>query len=191
MIIEYNGNTYEGTEKEIMLTLRTQEKLSLQAIADLMGVGSRQRVSQILGPAGKLSYPELKDVATFDDADEVVALRLGLKVSRIANARRKLGIKAPAKVNIDKRRERLSCYLFGKDPGPNFVDFMQNELKKLSDGRARVMDEFYLFGNVVSSADNVNNDSDRVYRSHVKRELKKTLANYDIDRLVKEGVLSE
>lgn len=186
----YKGTIYKGiTEKEVMLKLRNDGRLSLKVIGILMSM-SKQNVAQILGNTGRIQYPELSNPVTFDDSDEVVALRIKVPISKVAIARRALGIKAPIKVDLDKRREMLSQYLFGKNPGLFFVKFMIEQLKKLSLNKAKLLNDFYLFGSDISLADNLNRDTKRVYRSLAKKELKKLATQYDVNLLIEEGVLN-
>lgn len=188
--IQYQDKTYKAkTEEELFRVLRNENKLTLKEIGNLVGK-SKQRVSKIIGPVGRLEFPELKELSTFIGSDEMVSLKLGIPVSRVAAARRQLGLKSKVKIDVYKRRKRLARYLFSYPPGPEFVPFIKEQLNHLTDGKAKVLEDFYILGVSQSLADNVNTDSDRIYRHLAKKELKEVVLQYNLDDLKKEGVIS-
>lgn len=188
--IEYKGKTYEGrTEKEFYLDLRKRGRLTHEQIAILTNK-SKQWVAQVLGPTGKLEFPELSNPETFRESDEAIAFSLSLPVSRISAARRKLGLKSKSKVSVNQRRKRLCLYLFGHEPGLNFPPFLREHIKKLSPGKAKVMEDFYLDGLSQSLSDDVNSDSDRVYRHLARKELKEIVGSFNIKWLKEKDIIN-
>lgn len=189
MEVTYNGKTYEGaTERELIKALRN-DRLTFREIGKIMSI-SRQRVSQILGPQGHLQFPELQDPKIYVDSDEVISMKLGIPVSRVSSARRQQGLKANPKIDVNRRRRRLAKYLFGYLPGPNFVPFLDNQLNGLSEGRAKVLKDFYILGLSQSLSDEINMDSNRVYRHYARKSLKELVTNYSSDQLKNEGVIN-
>ncbi len=187
--IEYRNRIYQGETKADVIQLLRKERLNQAHIGKLVGL-SRERVSQILGRPGRLSFPELYDNRTFQDSDEMIAFNLNLPLSRISAARRRLGLRTTNKVDVARRRRTLSLYLFKKLPGPNFVDFLKEQLAELDKGKARVIEEFYVQGVSQSLADNVNDDSDRVYRYLARQDLKEVVGRYSQDELIEGGIIN-
>lgn len=185
---EYKDKIFTGeTEKELFFKLR-KERLSLRKIGQLSGKAGSW-VGLILGNVGKLEFPELDDPTTFLDSDEMIAYNLNLPVSRVSAARRRLGLKSKFKTNVDQRRREFSKFLFGYEPGPNFVDWLKEQIQNLSEGKGRVLEDFYILGQSQSLADNVNGDSDRVYRHLARKELKKWVQQFNIKELIEERVI--
>lgn len=188
--IEYQNKIYEGaTEKELFSQLR-KSRLTHREIAEIVGK-KKQWVSKVLGPTGRLEFPELNNPTLFQDSDETISITLGLPVSRISAARRRLGLKSRVRVDVNQRRKRLAYYLFASLPGPNFVEFIKEQIDRLPTGKQKVMQEFYIDGVSQSLADGVNSDSDRVYRHLARKELKENVVEYDIEELIQRGVISE
>ena len=191
--IEYRNKIYEAaTEKELYLSLRKEAKLTLKEIGELVRK-KKQRISQIVGPVGRLEFPELRNPKLFQqESDEKIALNFNFPISRVSAARRKLGLKSRIKINVWQRRKRLAEFLFGKkEAGPNFIEFIKEQIQKLSEGKARVIEDFYILGISQSLSDNVNTDSDRVYRVTARRELKKIVSKFDVKELVENGVIAD
>lgn len=186
--VKYKDKIYQGEIRDVMVALRENERLSFSRIGELVGT-SRQMTAYFLRDYGEPKFPELYEPGTFNEPDEVVAMRLNVSTSRVAFARRRLGIKSPTKVNLDLRRNKLSQYLFGKDAGPQFVDFMEKQLELIPEGRCSVLKDFYLLGLSSSPADRLNKDTARTYRIIAKKQLKKLTDKLDIEQLVKTGVL--
>jgi predicted XRE-type DNA-binding protein len=187
--IEYRDKTYTGETKADVIQLLRKERLNQAQIGKLVGL-SRERVSQILGRPGRLSFPELDNVITFLESDEMIAFNLNLPLSRVSAARRRLGLRTSNKVDVARRRRTLAQFLFKKLPGPNFVDFLKEQLAELDKGKSRVIEEFYVLGISQSLADNVNGDSDRVYRYLARQDLKEIVGRYSLDELIEGEVIN-
>lgn len=185
--IEYKGKIYQGEKIEVIKALR-KERLNQAQIGKLVDL-SRERVSQILGRPGRLEFPELEEPRTFQQSDEMIAYDLNLPLSRVSAARRRLGLRSTNKVDMARRRRTLSLYLFKRLPGPNFIDFIREQLAELDKGKARVIEEFYIQGVSQSLADNVNGDSDRVYRYLARQDLTQVVGRYSLDELIEGGVI--
>ncbi len=112
-----------GTKEDI-IKLRQQDRSTLRAIAERLGI-SRTQVYNVLhgaGIVGPRSYPELGNIAIFAKPDDVIAEELGVRLSRVETARRRLGLRKRRFHDLRARRERFAMDVFGKCPGPNFPD---------------------------------------------------------------------
>lgn len=181
----------QETRQEI-IRLRNEEKMTYRAIAKKVDF-SFQYVAMILndeGYYGELDYPELRNPATFDELDILVALRLGISKAKVINARVNLGIPKIKAVDIPKRRNHLAERLFGCQAGKKFADWvLQLTMDNLTIIQAALIVDFYVTGKTESLASNSNTDSDRVYRSVTVRNLKKLVENVSVDGLLEKGVL--
>lgn len=182
-------------DKAEIIKLRTEERLRPNTIRKRLGI-SRARVYFVLAEENvpEPTFPELEDPQTFEESDEVLALRFDLSPNQIATARKRLNIKSSPKVSLGRRRRSLVKSLFGENylPGPNFISFIREQIGRLSsDHRKDLIEGFYLNGTTHSLADNVNNDSDRVYRVLIKKELKEIVSQYNVGGLVNQNILQE
>lgn len=189
--MEYEGKTYR-TEKELIIKLR-KDRMTYAQIGKIIRK-SAAWVGTILneaGLSGRLLYPELEREETFFEPDELIAAKLNIKQSRVSSARKKVGNKNPFSVKLHSRRRHLVLSLFGKgySPGPKFSDFIKDQIETLTPKKRELIETFYLEGQTLSLADDINLDHDRVYRSVAKQELKKKLEKLNPMVLVKKGVL--
>ncbi len=187
----YNDKVYEAqTERGLFLQLRSENRLTYEEVGQIVGK-SRQWVGHVIGSSNGFDYPELDDPTLYaSNTDLEIALMLKVPTGKVSSARRRLGIKPVFRVNLNRRRERLALYLFGRLPGPQFISFLETQVKQLPSNKVKILDEFYLQGLVNSPADNVNIDADRVYRHLAKKELKKLTDGYLTEELVEQGVIT-
>ena len=180
----YNDKPYEAkTERELFLQLRSDNRLTYHEIGQVVGK-SRQWVGHVIGSTNGIDYPELENPSLYlTGTDSEIALRLKIPTGRVSSARRRLGLKPTFRVNVNRRREGLAQYLFGRLPGPQFVSFIEVQIKKMPISKAKTLDEFYIQGLANSPADNVNIDADRVYRHLAKKELRRLTDGYSIEDL--------
>lgn len=188
--VTYNDKNYQAkTERELFLQLRSENRLTYQEIGQIVGK-SRQWVGHVIGSTNGIDYPELNNPNLYlTGTDSEIALRLKIPTGKVSSARRRLGIKPTFRVNVNRRRESLAYYLFGKLPGPQFMQFIEAQIKKLPINKAKTLDEFYIQGLANSPADNVNIDADRVYRHLAKKELRRLTDGYSIDQLIEQEVI--
>lgn len=166
-----DGTMYIGSRDEVIIALRTQERMSYRQIGALVGV-SRTTVGTVLGTVGLAGYlyPELRNPDTFRRTDVEIAKDLGVSVVRVASARRKIeGNDRPAerRVSLDRRRRFLSRTIFGTEPGPDFTDKLVELIDELPDKQAEVIREYYL------EADGLGSGYSRYYRWYARQELRK------------------
>lgn len=190
--MEYNGKTYRNQE-DLVIDLRLKNRMTYDDIGKIIKK-SRTHVGTILREAnlsGHLLYPELEIEETFDVPDELIAASLNIKLSRVASARKRVRSKNPHSSRLDSRRRHLVRALFGKgySPGPNFNSFIRGQIKDFSAKKRALIEDFYIDGQTQSLADDVNLDSDRVYRTSAKEELKDKLSLLNLKSLEEEGIL--
>jgi transcriptional regulator with XRE-family HTH domain len=187
--IEYLGKVYTGEQKELIFRLRQELKLSQTKIAYLVGL-SRERVSQILERDGRLFRPELNDPETFrHDTDEVVSYKLGVSISRVRVARRKLGIRKYVAPPKERRIKNLALFLFNKCPGPNFSSFVSKQISKLPELKAEMLMKYYLFGLDVKLGKSLSYD--RFFRWYSKNKLKKSIKSFNVKELEEQGIIKD
>lgn len=183
-------------DRQQIINLRLQNRYGPKKISDELGI-SRARVYFVLNEENitpNPDFPELLDPETFTKSDEIIAQELNLSVNKVAQARKSLNIKSPPKVSLGRRRRSLVRSLFGKEylPGPNFITFIQEQIEKLSSEHRKVLiQDFYINGKTHSLADNVNSDSDRVYRVVIKDELKGIVGDFEIEDLISQNIIQE
>lgn len=166
---------------------RVRDRMTLRAIAAKYGV-SKTYIENVLkrrGITGTLQYPELDDSTTFDKPDDVIASKLGIRVSRVANARRRLSVKKHRYVNFSSRRKTFALEVFDKLPGTNFelvADFIKENLNETMSTKVIA---FYV---------EMRDDQDlysRVSRTNAKIILKKAITSIVVNELIEKGALME
>jgi hypothetical protein len=195
MQIKFKDKIYEGERDQIIKNLRVEERLSYRRIADLIGL-SYTYVGRILKKAGlnEIDFPELRDPLLFEDkSDFQIASDLNIPVSRVTSARKNLGLKKKGVVKVKNRQRSLAKFLFGQSyaPGPQFDNFIKTYLEALSPKKAELVDLFYLQGKMEASADHINSDTNRIWRSRARKDLKDLLRDKNAKELVQLGVLND
>lgn len=196
MELTYKGKTYRASNvDEIIRQLRIDHHLSYRDIGKVVR-RSHTYVRNILEKvhlAGYITFPELDRPEIFEKSDEEISSTLGIPVSRVTQARKKLGVKGYHKVRIQDRRRELAKFLFGKEyrPGPTFINFLADNLSLISERKAELINEFYILGTHQALSDQINLDSDRVYRCLARKDLKKALQDINPRTLLDKGVLND
>ncbi len=168
-----------------VVRMRKQERLTLRDIAVRLGI-SRTHVYNILrkdGLYGMREYPELDSVYTFARPDDVIAGELGIRLSRVETARRRLGLRKRRYHNLSARRERFVLEVFGREPGPNFpsiVDFVREHVRPIM---ADKVIAFYV------EASGGSKLYDRFLRSKACDKMKLSVTPEIVEDLVSRGVL--
>lgn len=195
MEITYNQKTYKADNKKELIRILREERLPYSTIAGLVGC-SRSYVGHVLnhhfGIYGELDFPELRNKATFENkTDEQVSRELNIPLFRVIRARKKFDIRRHSIIRLHRRRRELVKFLFGNryNPGKKFEQWLEKIIKSLTDRQEEIIREFYLEGTSESTHKKINSDSDRVYRSLIRKELKKVVSDFDKHDLIEKGVL--
>ena len=164
-----------------------KKRMTYQAIADVIGK-SRSWVGIVLNRMGHFghleSYPALRDPNTFVKGDEEVAKEVGLSVSTVALARRRLGLKHKKPVDLRHRRDRFVNSVFtGYVAGPNFSAVEPFVTVHLSSVEAVKLTDFYL------ESKNGLSGYSRFARSKALDKLKLFVTQEIIDKMLNEGVI--
>ncbi len=173
-----------NTTEEI-IGLRHRDRLTLRAIADRLGM-SRTQVYNVLRKAGAFGtrkYPELADVETFEKPDDVIADGLGVKLSRVETARRRLGLRKRRFHDLKARREWFAMEVFGKCPGPNFPDVALFVRDNVREAMADKVIGFY-----VESREGAEGYA-RFLRSKAFDKMKQNITPETVQDLVNRGIL--
>lgn len=188
---------YEGKE-DIMIDrdlkiikLRKEEKLSYRKIAERVGC-SHGTVGNVLNKYNVLNVAPLELDFLGDKPDIVHALEHNIPFYLIVEERDRTR-KHIRTVNIDKRREFLFRFIFGKKykMGPNFLRFVNFSILGFSQVRKEIIRDFYLKGTTVSTTDNINTDYRRVYRVQARQELKELISKTPVSNLIVRGVIEK
>lgn len=175
MIAEFDGVEFaENNLRELVIKMRKSPlRLTMREIGGAVGV-SGARIGQILKEAGfegSHEYPELDDPAFFSQkTDWEIAKALRIKESKVAAARRFLGIRRRKPVDMGARQRFLSQRLFGHNPGPNFPKLVVELTKLLPAVQGALIRRFYVYGrfDVVAYT--------RSYRAKSRKRLKAKLS---------------
>lgn len=176
MIAEFDGVIFEAESlKQLVAKMRKSPlRLTMEEIGGAVGV-SRARVGQILKEAGFEGcheYPELDDPAFFSQkTDWEIAKALRIKESKVAAARRFLGVRRRKPVDMGARQRFLSQRLFGHDPGPNFSKLVIELAELLPSVQGALIRRFYVYGKF---------DVEAYTRSYRAKSWKRLKAKLDI-----------
>ena len=185
----------EGTRDELILKLRGK-KLTYRQIAEKVGCSPTTvgNVLNVNGLTGRLLYDELMQPETFTESDDAkIAKGLGITVSRVSRARKVwLGAtEESGTVSLSARRAFLSQFLFKRNPGPKFGDWLTERLAPgafpylLSTKQVGLVYDFYVLG----TGDNDNYT--RYFRFYARQMMFKRLKAWtSVDDLVEKGVLT-
>lgn len=174
MMAKFDGVIFEAESlKQLVAKMRKSPlRLTMEEIGGAVGV-SRARVGQILKEAGFEGcheYPELDDPDIYiQRTDWEIAEDLRIKESKVAAARRLLGIRRRKPVDMVSRQKGLSEYMFGHLPGKNFSELVIELSKILPAKQASLIRQFYVYGrfDVVAYT--------RSYRAKARKKLKSKL----------------
>lgn len=168
--------------------LRTEEGLTLRQVAEHFGV-SKSYISWLLrrkGLSGYRDYPALRDPATFEKPDDVIAKELNVTRNRVSTARRALKIRRRRSVSLAGRRERFVHGVFGRawKPGPNFPAITGFIRDSLVNSMADRVLEFYVEGRAGLTG------YSRFLRSKAANHLRECIIkNGEAEKLAEDGIL--
>ena len=118
--------------------------------------------------------------------EQEIALQLDVKFGTVMRIRKKLDNSRKREYpNITLRHKLLCRFVFGDEyqPGPQFSNFIKQEIEKLSPVRQQTLKNFYFkFINGITR-------SRRVYRHNAKKRLAELFENKNIDNLITQGVV--
>jgi hypothetical protein len=185
--VEYDDTRYGfETKVEAVLFLRSKGYKAAE-IAKVLGV-ARSGISMLLanlGYSGHVAHPELDDPEILMLDEDDVSKQFRVKKYRIRQARKRLNLNKMSRIDMAKRRQHLAEFLFEREPGPNFVNFVNTILfSQMPPKQAELISQFYM---TATKDQNVNT---RVYRLHAKVALKKIVSQYDVKELIAQKVLS-
>jgi hypothetical protein len=176
-------------KEQDVLELR-KRNLTYREIAEITGI-SRTTVGTILNDNDQFGrLPKQTPInLDFTKTTEELSLETGISEVKIAELR-ELEL-SKEMVRIHNRRKGLVRYLFGEgfEPGPNFVDWVKPLVFCLTPKRSQLLELFYVLGNGISLSDNINSDTDRVYRQDAKKHLKVFVEPFKVEDLIEGEIL--
>lgn len=187
------------TYLEKIIELREQRK-SYSDIAEVLDV-TRSWVGQLLQEhrpdlAGREISEERPELDTpIEEPDEIVSLKISAKASRVQSLRigRDNNKSKDGGINLTTRRRVLAKKLFnGKIPGPNFPQFLKDEVfpQLETEHQSKIFENFYLQPIDESIKEAPNKDTDKSYRSYVISEvLPEIIKAFNVKDLLERKVL--